>query len=553
MRRSLVLATRGSDLALAQSNAVAAQIRALVPDIDVTLERIRTRGDKIRDVPLAQVGGKGLFTKEIEVALLEGRADCAVHSLKDLPTELPAGLCIAAMPARAPAQDVLITRDGIGLDALHAGARVGTSSLRRRLQLAAARPDLALVDLRGNVPTRIEHVLAGRIDAAVLAAAGLARLGLHDVRHTPMPPEVMLSAAGQGALAIEAREDDAELLALLRQLDDPATRAAVETERAVLQGLGGGCQSPLGIHAREVAGHWQLDAVWLARPQAPARVALRGNHGAGPEALAVQAVRALRGIEGGGEAALRGRRLLVTRAAGHAEDLAAQLAAHGAEPVVLPLIATEACTPREALPEAGAIDGLLFTSPNGARGFAAACQARGTPVRDYVACSVCAVGPATAEAAAAIGLPVSLVPERNHAEALADALRLLHADLAQTRWLWPRGNRARPHLAETLRAAGAVVDDPVVYRTAQRTPGAAEIAAALDPAPDACLFTSASTVRALDAVLAPERRTALYAGLALVIGPQTAEAARSAGWQRVEVSETHTIPGLLALTLAHFS
>jgi len=204
----LVIGTRGSLLARTQSEWVAAQMRAQWPDCEVVIEHISTRGDKIRDVPLAQIGGKGLFTKELEIALLDGRIDLAVHSLKDLPTELPDGLALGAVPVREDPRDALVSRGGARLDQLPRGARVGTSSLRRRLQLIAVRPDLDVVDLRGNVPTRLRRVSDGDLDAAVLATAGLRRLGESRAITQELPPGVMLSAVGQGALGIEIRAGD---------------------------------------------------------------------------------------------------------------------------------------------------------------------------------------------------------------------------------------------------------------------------------------------------------------------------------------------------------
>ncbi|HNT87235.1 MAG TPA: hydroxymethylbilane synthase, partial [Candidatus Hydrogenedentes bacterium] len=246
----VVIGTRGSLLARTQSDWVAAQLRAQWPDFEVVIEHIATRGDKIRDVPLAQVGGKGLFTKEIEVALLDGRVDLAVHSLKDLPTELPEGLALGAVPVREDPRDALVSKGRATLDALPSRARVGTSSLRRRLQLITRRPDLEVVDLRGNVPTRLRRVSEGDLDAAVLAAAGLRRLGQSAIIAQALPPEVMLPAAGQGALGIEIRADDERIMALLGFLQDSAAAAEVAAERALLAALGGGCQTPVGALGR---------------------------------------------------------------------------------------------------------------------------------------------------------------------------------------------------------------------------------------------------------------------------------------------------------------
>jgi hydroxymethylbilane synthase len=239
----LVIGSRGSQLALWQARWAEARLRA--HGIDSRIEIIKTTGDKITDVPLAKVGTKGLFTKEIEEALLDGRIDLAVHSLKDLPTELPAGLEIAAVPDREDPRDALV---GMRLADLPERARVGTSSLRRSAQLLAIRPDLAVESIRGNVDTRLRKLAEGDFDAIVLAAAGLNRLGWADRIAEILPPDVMCPAVGQGALAIETRSSGAPGACAI--LDHEATRTAVTAERAVLAWLGGGCQIPMGAHAR---------------------------------------------------------------------------------------------------------------------------------------------------------------------------------------------------------------------------------------------------------------------------------------------------------------
>jgi hydroxymethylbilane synthase len=242
----LRLGTRGSALALRQSGLVAAAIERLGTPVE--LVTIRTSGD-VATGSLAALGGKGLFTKEIEEALLRHRIDLAVHSLKDMPATLPDGLALVATPPRADARDVLISNAGVGLDRLPAGTRVGTSSLRRRAQLAALRPDLGVVEMRGNVDTRLRKLANGEVDAILLAAAGLDRLDLHPVGRVALPPKQFVPAIGQGILALEARADDAAVHAIVAALDDSATRAAAAAERAFLAVVGGDCHTPLAAHA----------------------------------------------------------------------------------------------------------------------------------------------------------------------------------------------------------------------------------------------------------------------------------------------------------------
>lgn len=260
---TLRIATRKSALALWQAEHVAARLRAVHPGLAVELVPMTTRGDEIADRPLATIGGKGLFLKELEVAMLEGRADLAVHSLKDVPAELEPGFVLPAMLPRADAADAFVSNHHATLDALPQGARVGTSSLRRQAQLRAARPDLQLLDLRGNVNTRLAKLDAGDYDAIVLACAGLERLGLAArIRQRLAAPD-WLPAPGQAAIAIEARADQPAVLALLAALDDADTRVTVSAERAMNHALGGSCTVPVaawcvlgerGLHLRGLVG-----------------------------------------------------------------------------------------------------------------------------------------------------------------------------------------------------------------------------------------------------------------------------------------------------------
>ncbi|WP_334132996.1 hydroxymethylbilane synthase [Silanimonas lenta] len=241
----LRLATRESALALWQTEHVAARLRALHPGLEVVLVPMSTRGDQILDRALAAVGGKGLFLKELEVAMLEGRADAAVHSLKDVPMELDGPFVLPAILERADPFDAFVSNAFDTLDALPRGARVGTSSLRRQAQLRALRPDLELLDLRGNVNTRLAKLDAGQYEAIILACAGLQRLGLGERIRERLAPPRLLPAVAQGAIALECRADDAATAALLAPLDDGATRVCVEAERAMNRALHGSCHVPV--------------------------------------------------------------------------------------------------------------------------------------------------------------------------------------------------------------------------------------------------------------------------------------------------------------------
>lgn len=261
MKANLIIGTRQSLLALWQSNHIASLLRKQYPDCQVTLKKIVTKGDRILDVPLAQIGGKGLFTKEIETELLDGTVDLAVHSLKDMPTVLPEGLCLTAITTRANVGDAFISNKYASFSELPQGAVLGTSSLRRKAQLLAVRPDLKIVDLRGNVDTRLRKLDEGQMDAIILAAAGLERLGHADRIREIIPTTVCLPAVGQGALAIECRSDNKEVREMLAFLNDLSTKQATDAERAFLGLIEGGCQVPIGVHAEVENDNVKIEAV----------------------------------------------------------------------------------------------------------------------------------------------------------------------------------------------------------------------------------------------------------------------------------------------------
>ncbi|MGA8088170.1 MAG: hydroxymethylbilane synthase [Terracidiphilus sp.] len=265
---NLRIGSRGSQLALWQANHIAALLRTRGNSVEI--EIIKTTGDRLQEVTFAQVGSKGMFTKEIEEALAEGRVDLAVHSLKDLPTELPAPFTLAATPPRVDPRDVLVSVKYHSLHALPQGAVVGTSSQRRRAQLLAIRPDIQAVEFRGNVDTRLRKLAEGQVDAILLAAAGLDRLEKTEWLRERLEPNLFCPAAGQGSLGIETRKDDARTMSAIAFLNDPATRFAVTAERAALAALGGGCQVPIGIHCRvapqDEAGEWQEVFAVVADP-----------------------------------------------------------------------------------------------------------------------------------------------------------------------------------------------------------------------------------------------------------------------------------------------
>jgi hydroxymethylbilane synthase len=545
MSTTLIIGSRGSQLALWQARHIASRLQEL--GLQTRLEIIRTTGDKITAVPLAQVGAKGLFTKEIEEALLDGRIDLAVHSLKDLPTLLPTGLVVAAIPERELAFDALV---GSKLADLKPGARVGTSSLRRAAQLRRLRPDLVIEDIRGNLDTRLRKLDEGLYDVIVLAAAGLRRLGWAHRIAELLTPEQVCPAAGQGALAIETRSES-EAYAICLQLNHEPTRIAVTAERALLEALGGGCQVPIGAYAEVADGRLRLRAV-VVHPDGSAAT-LQTAEDSVENAVLCGKNTARMLLEHGGRAILRavygatlplaGRRVVVTRAAEQSAGLAEPLRRMGAEVIDLPTIAFVPPENWNALDAALAgleyYDWLVFTSGNGVKFFFQRIDETGV-VLSKLRAKVCAVGPATADEAARRGLKVDYLPPDFNAGALAEALS--QQDLAGKRVLLAQAAAARDTVRDALRQAGATVDAITVYRTV--VPDAlAEQARALFAAgpPDWVTFTSGSTVRNL---LAAAGADSLAGVRCASIGPATTAVAGQCGLRIDAQAEPSTADGL---------
>jgi hydroxymethylbilane synthase len=309
MKDRLIIGSRGSQLALWQAEWVRERLSQLHPLKVISIEIIKTSGDVMKDAPLAIIGGKGVFTKELEEALLDGRIDLAVHSLKDLPTILPEGLAIPAITEREDARDALVLREGLiieqpSIEHLPEGCIVGTSSPRRLSQLKHLRPHLAVKELRGNVNTRLRKLDAGEYDAVILASAGLRRLGLAHRISAPLEIDEMLPAVGQGALAVETRARDEEAISILARLDDQQTRAACTAERALLRSLGGGCQLPIAAHAVVQDNRLQLDGLVA---EISGRTIIRDSlDGAASEAEQLGSELALRLRERGAQSLLSG-------------------------------------------------------------------------------------------------------------------------------------------------------------------------------------------------------------------------------------------------------
>lgn len=543
------VATRGSKLAMAQSWLAVEALSRRYPQHEFRLEPVETLGDRRQSLALTNAPQEGVFVKELEGALLEGRAELAVHSLKDLPTQETRGLTLAAFLPRADARDILVSRDGSRLATLPAGARVGTGSPRRIAQLLAVRADLKPVPIRGNVDTRLGKVADGAVEAVILAAAGVERLGRSGELHEVLPFDVMLPAPGQGALVVQAL-DGSEAGRLANAVDDRATRRAVEAERAVLRGLGGGCLSAIGAHAAVEGSALRLQAVVLTEDGARiVRAAASGTDDGGVVGEVVSALRAqgalgLLGLDhvvtGDG---LRGMRVMVTRPDAQAGDLARMLTDRGADVVRCPVIVIEPLpVDLSRLRLLDQYDWIVFTSANGVeRFFELLAEAR---MEVPGSLRIAAIGPETAGRLEQRGLMVTIVPERYVAEDLAEAMPA--ALVKGARVFLPRAAGARDVLPDRLRAHGATVKVIETYR-AVSPPGLAERLAGLLPGVDVVTFTSSSTVRNFAAAMrsAPMPRECRVA----CIGPITAGTARELGLRVDIIAQEYTARGLVeALT-----
>ena len=511
------------------------------PECEFELTPMTTHADRHPSMRLTEATREGVFVKELEQALLEGRAELAVHSAKDLPTLPTPRLTIAAFLPRADARDVLIARHPATLSSLPAGSRIGTGSPRRAAQLAAVRPDLQAVDIRGNVDTRLRRLHEGIVDALILAAAGLERLGRLGEAHQVLPFDVMLPAPGQGALALQAVEGS-EAAGLAAQLDDRPTSRAVTAERALLRRLGGGCLSAIGAYARIDGDQLELEAVVLSED---GRRTIRAQ-GRGVDD--VQVVAEVRGrLEGQGAGRLlratpggqplSGLRVLVTRADEQAGPLVRALEGEGATATICPVIEIE---PIEVDPERLRLeryDWLVLTSANGVdRLFELSSLAeRGLPAHIKVA----AIGPQTAGRLSERGVRSTIVPERYLAEELAQAL--LPVIEPGARVLLARAAGARDVLPKRLSEHGAQVEVVETYRAVPPAGLGQRLIERL-PGIDIITFTSSSTVRHLvDALDSPLPDSVQVA----CIGPITAQTATDLGLRVDIIAEEYTTRGLV--------
>jgi len=523
-----------------QAQLAADALARVYPEHEFVLAPLTTHGDRHPSMRLSDSPREGVFVKELEQALLDGRAELAVHSAKDLPTLATPGLGLAAFLPRGDARDALIARHGGTLSELPPGSRIGTGSPRRAAQIAAVRPDLRIVEIRGNVDTRLRRLAEGMVDGLILAVAGLERLDRLGEAQELLPFDVMLPAPGQGALVLQTL-DGGEAGRLAAAVDDGPTRRAVEAERALLRRLGGGCLSAVGAYALADGDDLTLQAVVLdASGRTAVRAGARGRDDAGvvnDVATRLEAQGAAQLLTRPGEA-LAGLRIMVTRADHQATGLANALRALGADAIVCPVIAIEPIAVDPALVhDLGRYDWLVLTSANGVDRLGEILREAN---RDFPAhIKVAAIGPETAARAEEAGMTPALVPSRFIAEELAQALAA--AMTPGARILLARAAGSRDVLPDQLRARGARVDVVETYRAVPPADLRPRLAACLIGV-DVITFTSSSTVRHFVGAMPepPSDRVKIAC-----IGPIAAQTARDLGLRVDIIAQEYTTRGLV--------
>ena len=564
--RTLSIGTRTSELARWQTEYIVNLLQQAWPGLACDIKPFVTRGDKSLDQPLPQIGGKGLFTAELEKALREGVIDIAVHSLKDLPVQNAPGLTIGAIPARGDVRDGLVARNGHTLETLPPGSIIGTSSLRRQAQLLAVRPDLVVKSIRGNVGTRVKKALeSDDYNAAVLAAAGLQRLGMDDLVSDWLALDVMLPAPGQGAVAVQCRADDEETLALLARIDDDETRQATTAERHFLQTLGGGCSAPIAAYARPADGGDMEMTGLIAAPNGGRLIRVSGRdddpyelgHKLAQEALQQGANAILEDVtRSTGKAVqqlpLHGRRIVITRTRAQAPELAERLINLGATPIFFPTIKIAPVADTTELDDAirrlQHYDWIIFTSVNGVEIFWERLLAASLDASSLRQVQVAAIGPATGRALAGRGVDVDFIPDEFVAERIAEGL----GNVEGLSILLPRAEQARTTLADMLNENGANVEEIATYHTLPASPDD-KVLQRLENA-DAITFTSSSTVRNfVDLVGGPAAAQRLtHNAVVACIGPITAGTATELDIPADVVAAKYTMDGLVEALVRYY-
>jgi hydroxymethylbilane synthase len=542
----LIIGTRGSRLSLSQTEIIIKELEKLFPGREIEIKIIKTTGDKnMNPVPLDTVG-KGWFTKELDKALLSGKIDLAVHSLKDLPEELPEGLVIAAIPEREDAREALISKGNISLDKLKKGAVIGTDSTRRKSQILHKRPDLIIKSLRGNVNGRLEKLDNGEFDAIFLAVAGLKRLGLEKRITQYFPPTDITPSPGQGALAITIRNDGKILLKQLKKLNHEKTILAVKAERAFSQALGGGCKMPVGAYATIKQNKIILygfagstDGKYIFNDTLQGSMAL-------PERLGINMAKTF--LDKGYSWFDKPKFVVITRPENASIAVQKKIESLGLLTYFYPSISIAKSTlnkkTHKIISDIDSFDWLIFTSQNGVRFFLSALEEAGIPIKKLKGKKIAVVGKKTADAVKKYDLPVEFIPTRFTTEALANELE----DVKGKKILMARANLATPILTKKLQEKGAVITDIPIYKTSFIENDNPEFENLLQNQQIYCItFTSPSTVTGfMNNIKNSHIRNIIFSLPAFSIGPVTTKVLEKQGFKNIYTADTYTINGMIA-------
>lgn len=553
----LKIGTRGSKLALTQTNLVAQMLEAAWPDLTCEVEIFTTKGDQTQaaGIPLPKVGGKGLFTAELEAALRNGTIDLAVHSLKDLPVEDAPGLIVGAIPVREDVRDVLVSSDGASLDQLPAGSVIGTSSIRRQAQILFHRPDLVVKPIRGNVDTRIKKVMAREYDGAVLAASGIKRLGIDEYITEYLPNWLMLPAPGQGALGVQCRAEDSETQQRLDSITDISSYLCTKVERIFLQALGGGCSLPVAAHVMQ-KGEGFIFHGRVSAPEGQSRIEVRLT-GKDPEALGMAAAELAlaQGAERliGRDSSLMGKRVLVTRELSQAKPFIDKLLQKGAVPIRFPVLEFQPLpVPEFANLDVNMFDWVLFTSGNAVRYFFESFADNRWQLADkgWQDFKIAVSGSATAAVLESYGVLPDFVPTEFIGEQLVAGL----GNLDGLNILMPRSKKGRPEIAKMLRDKGAVLLEIALYDTVPTDPSPNDWAN-FNLGFDVLTFTSPTSVNHLLHILQNENiNLGRFADKVFAsIGPITTQAMYKAQLPVHVEAQPYTVDGMIAALERHLA
>lgn len=554
MIRKIIIGARGSKLSLAQTELIRKPLQKLLPKTEITIQVITTTGDKdMSPVPLDTVG-KGWFTKELDKALLDGKIDIAVHSLKDIPEELPSGLVIAVIPEREDASEAMVSKENIQFENLKKGAVIGTDSTRRKSQILHMRPDLVVKSLRGNVNRRLQKLEDGEYDGIFLAVAGLKRLGLEGKITQYFDPEVFIPSPGQGALAVVIKKSNKELLDVLNQLSDPNTVASVEAERAFSKAVGGGCKMPVGSYGKFENDSLVLTAMIgspdgkhleILRQVADTRMGAQDKKKYNPEELGKKLASSLLTKCKGWYNPLSHGYIVVTRPEEN-DGFIKKLQYMNTQVFSYPTIKIKknilSKNEQREIKNIDKFDIVIFTSKHGVTYFIEELKKSDINLevlkKKYIAC----VGPTTAEEAEKFGLKVHFIPSEFTTEDLAKELK----DVKGKNMLLARSNIASVMLTKELKKRGAKVTDIAIYKTefvGKMTKGFEKI---LNDNSITCLtFTSPSTVEGFMKSLTKEIKEKVLSIPVLSIGPVTAKKVEEYNFTKPYVADVYTIDGMI--------